>query len=200
MKYFSGAIQLVMLLGLIGPCHADMYKYHDESGAVCITNSLDAVPKKFRKGMTVVKEDQPKQEKLLAPLPANVPAQKREGDPQVQKSEQQAAASAAVAQSMSRAKYVRTALIIVAMIGACFVMGRLTSSLGAPRMGTVLFLTVVLTGGVYLYGMYVQELRTVFNGLRKDALNVKRNVETREHKTESMLKEIQEQVKEPRDN
>ncbi len=187
----------------ISPGHADIYKYQDESGAICITNSLDAVPKKFRKGMTVVKEEVPKQEKLLAPVPSRPPAQAGQGDARVTRASdqvQQSAPPQVAVQKANRPKYVRTAVIIAGMLCACVIMGRLTSSLGVPHLGTVLFLAIVLSGGVYLYGMYVQELRTVFNGLRTDALKIKKNVETREHKTDYMLKEMPEQVKEPQDN
>gem|GEM_PF-5681559 len=204
MKYVIGLTLLFLYAcSFSSPCYADMYKYQDENGAICITNSVDAVPKKFRKGMTVVKEEVPKQDKLLAPVPSRPPAQTGQGDARVTQASdqvQQAALSQVAVQKANRPKYVRTALIIAGMLCACVIMGRLTSSLGVPRLGTVLFLAIVLSGGVYLYGMYVQELRTVFNGLRTDALKIKKNVETREHKTDYMLKEMPERVKEPQDN
>lgn len=192
-------LAIVLLLSGYAQSFADMYKYQDESGAVCITNSLDSVPKQFRKSMAVVREEVPKQENLLAPLPAKAPARARKSDSQLLQGAagvRQDATIQSTTQDGARTKHIKTALIVVAMICACFILSRLSSTLGAPRLGTVMFLAIMLAGGVYLYGMYVQELRSVFNGLRKDAFKIKNNVETREHKTDNMLKEIQEQTRE----
>ena len=73
-----------------------------------------------------------------------------------------------------------------------FLLTRLAGSLGFPRIGTVIFLGVLLVGGVYLYGMYINEMRTVFDNLRNDAQIIKKNVETREQKTDQMLKKLPE--------
>lgn len=178
----------MLLCGLAEPALADMYKYVDDSGAVCITNSLASVPKKFRSSMTVVKEESAAPKKLLPEV------EKRTSDPlpQARIESRPAEAERVVPPVDNRPKYLRTALIIGGIIAAYFLLGRLCGSLGAPRVGTLLFVLLMLVGGVYLYGLYVKELRAVFASLRKDATNIKANVETREKKTDQMMKQLQE--------
>ena len=74
-------------------------------------------------------------------------------------------------------------------MAAFFVFSRLGGAVGFPRVGSLMFIVFVLVGGVYLYGLYVDELRTVFGSLSKDALKIKSNVESRENKTDQQLKQ-----------
>ncbi len=189
---FTLIVVLSVSAAVVSSVHADMYKYQDGSGAVCLTNTLDSVPKEYRKGMTVVREEAPKQEKLLPPLPAGKPARIE----QVDLAESVGVPSTPMVQTGERYKHVKGGLILAAMIAGSFIVGRLAGAIGSPRLGNLLFLAILLAGGVYIYGMYIVELRSVFNGLRSDALNIKANVETREHKTERLLKEIPGQLKE----
>jgi len=48
-----------------------------------------------------------------------------------------------------------------------------------------------LTGGLYLYSSYIQEMRTVFGTLHKDAKNIKKNVGTQDQKSDQMLNQIE---------
>ncbi|HEY6871086.1 MAG TPA: hypothetical protein VI298_00030 [Geobacteraceae bacterium] len=48
---------VVALLACLGDARADYYKYTDKGGAVCITNNLDAVPRKYRATMKVIREE-----------------------------------------------------------------------------------------------------------------------------------------------
>lgn len=181
-------IGAVLLCGFAEPVLADMYKYVDESGSVCITNSLAAVPKKYRSSMTVVKEESAAPKKLLPEV------EKRTSDPlpQARNESRPAEAERVVPPVDNRPKYLRTALIVGGVIVAYFLLGRLCGSLGVPRVGTLLFLLLILVGGVYLYGLYVKELHAVFGSLRKDAIKIKTNVETREKKTDHMMKQLQD--------
>lgn len=169
-----------------------MYKYQDESGAVSITNSLESVPKKYRKGMTVIKEDSPYQNKLLPTPPPKSPEQLRQSEEPAKPIVQ----PAIEVTSSNRPKHIRVALIVTGLVLAGFVITRLSGSLGFPRLGMLVFLVIMIAGGVYLYGMYISELKSVFNGLRGNALSIKKNVETREQKTDNMLKQMPENSKE----
>lgn len=187
MKYTLLATVLALLCCcLVDRAGADMYKYVDDSGAVYITNSLASVPKRFRASMTVVKEEQAAPQKLLPAV------QKRSSDPlpQAQSDSQPVVQAEAAPAPDNRQKYLRSALIVGGIIAAYFLLGRLGGALGSPRVGTLLFLLLLLVGGVYLYGLYVRELHGVFGKLRKDAVNIKKNVETREQKTDQLLKQI----------
>lgn len=59
MRISSIPVLLFSLFFLIAavPVHADFYKYTDNTGAVCISNTLDAVPKQYRSTMKIVRDD-----------------------------------------------------------------------------------------------------------------------------------------------
>ncbi len=190
---FSPSILLLIYSCFLTAAYADIYKYTDETGSVCITNSLEKVPKKFRSAMTVVREDAQAEKKML---PAT---QKRTAGPApALQSVQPQPELQSVAQPVSndsRKKYITTAALIAGLVAVYFILGKITEYIDFQRVGTVLFLLVVLTGGVYLYGMYIEEMRATFDTLRKNAQGVKKNVETRDLKTEQMLNQLEE--KEP---
>lgn len=177
------------LLFVTSVAYADMYKYVDDTGSVVITNSIESVPKKYRTSMKVIKEEIPlSQQKLLPEV------QKRKTDPtpstqsiqtqrELQKESQGITAD-------SREKYINTGFVLVAIIAGYFIMTRLTGSLGFTKIGMIAFLFLVLTGGVYLYNLYLKEMSAAFSVLRKDALGMKKNIETRENKTEQMLNKL----------
>ena len=64
----GGKLQRRSLTGLAGLCaiwllapehpsRADYYRYTDDKGAACITNTLDAVPAKYRKKMRIIRDE-----------------------------------------------------------------------------------------------------------------------------------------------
>lgn len=190
-----GSFLLLSLL-VAAPAHADMYKYQDETGAVSITNDLNSVPKKYRRGMTVVREESATPQKLLPPVqPKAEDLTRTQGTtPQIEQK------SAEVSPTANRARFIKTGIVIIGMLLACISLLKLAASLGYPGVGKVLFLTVILLGGVYLYGIYVKELEAAYAGLKTNALNIKSNVETREQKTDRLLKDAPEGAREQQGN
>jgi len=174
--------------------HADMYKYQDETGAISITNTLEAVPKKYRRGMTVVREESAAPQKLLPPVQVKAEKQEQVPVPQFEQKSLQVQAAA------NRDRFIKTGIVVVGMLLACIALLKLATTLGCPGVGKVLFLTVVLLGGVYLYGIYVKELEAAYTGLKTNAMNIKSNVETREQKTDRLLKDMPEGVRETQGN
>lgn len=164
---------------------ADMYRYQDESGSVCMTNNLDSVPRKFRKGMTIVRDEAPGQSKLL-------PSAGKQQETKQLEDVAPLSTPTPVSPGTNRERFIRTGLVVVAVVILCFVISRIAAAVSLQKIGTLLVLLLLLVGGVYLYGLYIQELRTVFDKLRGNALNIKKNVETRENKTDDLLKKIGE--------
>ena len=185
------AVLLSTLLGIVSPVGADMYKYVDDAGSVTITNNIDSVPKKYRASMKVVKEETPlSQQKLLPEI------QKRKIDPtpsfQTAQPQSQLQKESSETTADKREQYINTGLVIAGLIAGYFILIRLTGSLGFPGTGMVAFVLLVLTSGAYLYKLYIQEMSATFTNLHKDAIGMKKNVETRENKTEQMLKKMPE--------
>ena len=63
MSFILPAVTLCPLLAAIlclsaGPARAEFYKYKDSSGALVITNKLEDVPKKYRKNVKVVWDEE----------------------------------------------------------------------------------------------------------------------------------------------
>ncbi|NTW99970.1 MAG: DUF4124 domain-containing protein [Geobacteraceae bacterium] len=171
-------------------CHADMYTYVDAAGTVCMTNSMASVPKQYRASVTVVKEDTPAQRKLLPevqklnrdPAPEAASVKQSYGD----------ARAPELQQTGADRRFTRTLLVVAGIIAGYFILSRIAATVGFPRAGSALFLLMVLLGGVYLYGLYISEMRSVFGKLRTDAQGIKKNVETREQKTDQTLQQIKE--------
>lgn len=188
---FKVLLCFIATLDITSAAYADIYKYTDDSNAVCITNNLDSVPKKFRSSVKVIREDVlPVQQKLLPEV------QQRTTDPPPAKtqllsqSEPQKENHPVAAET--REKYLNTGLVLAGIVGGYFLLSRLSGSLGFPKIGVIAFLFLVLIGGVYLYNLYLKEMSAAFSDLRKDALGMKKNVETRENKTEQMLNKLPE--------
>ena len=184
----SAVFLFCLLFCFTGTAFADLYKYVDANGVVCMTNALESVPKRYRTSLTVVKEDQPAPKKLLPEV------QKINSDPLPQPAAEsrQTLQNTAPTATGDNSRYLHTGLIISSVVVAYFLLGRLAAALGTPRVGTILFLLLVLGGGIYLYGLYINEMRVMFSSLRKDAMNIRRNVETREKKSDDLLKQLPE--------
>ncbi len=43
---FAAVVMQVLVVFSVPAVHADMYRYTDDAGSVCMTNSLESVPKK----------------------------------------------------------------------------------------------------------------------------------------------------------
>jgi hypothetical protein len=184
-----------------------MYSYIDKDGSVCITNKLEAVPAMYRASMKIVKEEDKSRKKLLldspqgsnASRPAGVNAQQgtyKQVVDALPDSSSSTTQRQAVSQSDNKGKYLQTALIAGIVIAGYFILGRITGSLGFPRVGTAIFILLLLVGGVYLYGLYITEMRAVFAAMRKDAINIQKNVESRGTKTDQLLQQPQERAQE----
>lgn len=169
---------------------AELYKYVNDSGVPVITDQLETVPQKYRARMRVIKEDiPPAQQKLL---------------PEVERRTTDPPPSAAVQPQNTRQNenlgitapdrniYINTGLVLAGIVGCYFLLTRLCGSLGFPKIGMAAFLVIVLIGGVYLYNLFLKEMSSTFSDLRKDALGMKKNVETRENKTGQLLKNLPE--------
>jgi len=76
-RFLAAVLLLTPLLTLTClPARADFYSYTDSNGAVCMTNTLSAVPPQYRSGMKVVKEEAPpKQEAPPRPRKGTTPVQ-----------------------------------------------------------------------------------------------------------------------------
>lgn len=175
---------IVTVLLLAESTFADIYKYTDDTGSVCMTNRLESVPKRYRSKMTVLKEESPKVEKVLPEMPKNDTVQT--GNTAVKDSQEQDAVSKGQVDNKSR--YIRTALTVAVIFSSFYVLRWFGNISGIRGVGTALFLLTIAVGGVYLYRMYIIELSAVFATLRNDVMNIKKNVETRENKTDQMLK------------
>lgn len=168
-----------------------MYKYTDDKGVVCMTNSLESVPKKFRSKMTIIKDDVPKPAKHM-PEAQNLD---RDPEPVAEVRSEQSSGKAKQQAFAVKSRYIHTALVVVGVIAGFFILRWLGNTLGLPGVGKILFLLVILLGGVYLYRLYIAELNTVFGSMKKDATNIRKNVETREQKTDQLMKQQIEKEK-----
>lgn len=183
------AFYFLLFLCISSETSADLYKYIDDNGVPVLTNQLESVPPKYRSSMKVVKEEASPPRKMLLPEVQKITADPPPAAPsRMQQNVIQKEAAGITAEK--RKKIVNSGLVISGLVAGYFILSKLTGSLGIPRMGLIAFLLVTLIGGVYLYRLYLNEMSSVFTSLRKDALGIKKNVETREVKSDEMLKKL----------
>ena len=138
----------------------------------------------YRKKVTIIKEQK------ATPGGQNSSVSPSE-EAYVQSAAQPAAQSAA--NDGWQKKYLPLALVLGGVVvGSFFLIRSLASSLGAGRFGTIVFLIVCVSGAIYLYHLYAEQMTATFHSLRENALNVKKNVETRDEKTNNSLGDLRE--------
>ncbi len=125
------------------------YKYRDGKGTICITNDVDAVPKKFRGGMQIITDE--------------TLAKKDKGARRPTESEQVEDVMPAAAPQQptswfgrmaTRFPWVRPALFLVAVSAAFCVVSKLASLFPSPMLARIVYIAFFLVVFTYGYKAY----------------------------------------------
>lgn len=154
---------LSLLLLTAAPAHADFYKYTDKTGSVCISNTIDAVPKQYRATMQIVRDEALEKKDPVARRPSAssqsaqpqraVPALPSSG-PQPSPSQQnqlQTDASSPAATGAPAGQRWRQPLMYGGAIVVIFlVVRKVISAISSPQLARVIYLAFFL--GVFTFG------------------------------------------------
>ncbi len=168
-RTFLTCIALLFVFTVVRPlpARADYYAYTDASGAPVITNRLETVPRKYRAGMRVVKEDKPtaarkdggqpvtnrpvavpatpqpvvRQEPAAAPEPPAPPAQTgRMGD------------------HAKRYPWLKPVGAVAGLLVGFLAVIRIAAHLSSPQLARVLYLAFFLGVFVFAYKSYAESV------------------------------------------
>jgi hypothetical protein len=162
------------MLGGTRLANADYYRYTDGTGTVCMTNTLDSVPRKYRASMKVIKEDvldrKDKANRGLLPKAAPAPSpapQETASAPQVNGP---AAAPVEKASALDRftggTPWKKAALIVVGIVVLFLIVKKLTDLLPSAQLARVICIAFFLGTFVFLYKAYADHLTNSFTTIK----------------------------------
>jgi hypothetical protein len=149
---------------------ADFYQYTDGGGAVNITNKLDAVPRRYRSTMKVVRED-PARKKAAHSEPA---------PPEVVSIEpaSQSVAPANLAGRLdelgSRFPWFKPLLYLFAILAVFTLITKVTTLIPSRLFGRLIYLAFTVGVLFLLYKSYAEHLVQTTRKLKEDAAEVAR--------------------------
>lgn len=169
---FAALVLLVCIGAFCGDARADYYKYTDGSGAVCITNRIDAVPSKYRATMKVIREETVAGKVNGAPrepLRENVAAP--EASPQ---SREQAVApeepASRLGQVFSRFPWARPLLVVCVIVTAFLIVNKLSSLISSPLLARVVYLAFFLAIFVFAFKSYAEHVTNSYFSIKTKVL------------------------------
>lgn len=180
-KLLHAAIRSIIGFAVLGcwaiaPAGADLYQYTDKSGTVCMTNSLDSVPRAQRKTVKTIQED-PKQ-KPAAPVTADggntVTAAQAEVQAIIANKKPQPPSG------VNSPSPIKPIGVLVGMIGFLFVVARLTRSLSSPQLAKVIYIAFFLGTFTLGYKLYADHLASGFIGIKQKMLTMFAKAQQRE--------------------
>lgn len=183
-----------VLLAQASLSSAEIYKYVNKDGVVSYTDSLQAVPDKYRTKATVVKGLREKEEKPADKAADSTAssAAKQEG-PQAQKQQETLPVKKQIEKKVQDLKdkgYWKPILIILAFIAVFFLLGKASETLGHKGLWTILRLLVVLGLLVYFFYAYTREMSGVYSSLSDQVNTVKGTIDKKHARESSMEKEM----------
>jgi hypothetical protein len=155
---------------------ANMYQYTDKNGTVCMTNSLDSVPRAERKSVKIISEDpKPKPPGPVVTDRGNTvtPAQ---ADVQAIIADKKPHPPTPVGTSIP----VKPIGVAVGVIGFLFVVARLTRSLSSPQLAKVIYIAFFLGTFTLGYKLYADHLANGFVGIKQKMITMFAKAQQRE--------------------
>jgi hypothetical protein len=143
---------------------ADYYTYTDQNGVACMTNSLSAVPAKFRATMKVVRDDKPGKQELSAPRQAVQPTRSPASTPAVEEKEQPllvADETKAVPQTKplaARFPWLKPLAVVCGLCGIFVLITKLVTVLPSPLLARAIYMAFFLGIFVCAYKLYADHI------------------------------------------
>lgn len=177
---------------LIHDIFADVYKYVDKNGTVCFTDSIQAVPKDYRKKAEIVSV-QPKKEKGQQSEAAIQTTENKGPRATVLSTEKEEEAKENIKEAIKGFVSNRLFKLIAGLIGFLFIfiiIGKASNFLGHKRVGSILRIALTLLVLLYLFNSHLKEVVNVFAMLKEEVLGVKKQAEERNKETDKIINEL----------
>lgn len=132
---------------------ADYYKYTDSRGVVCISNSIESVPQKYRSSMKVIKED-------AVGSKRREPWKEGEASPQAEPAEETGpeAQTGLFGTLAARYGWFKPLAIICGLIVSFLAVVKISSMVSSPQLARIIYLAYFLGISTYGYTVYSKAL------------------------------------------
>ena len=143
------------------PAHANYYKYVDKTGAVCITNSRDSVPLKYRATMKVIREEalekKDKGTRLETPH-LDPPAPDPLSATEERKQDTPTAPESTFSRLSARFLWFKPVIVVCSILCVFLVVRKLSAILPSALLARLIYLIFFLGAFVFVYKAYVDQL------------------------------------------
>jgi hypothetical protein len=154
---------------------ADMYQYTDKSGTVCMTNSLESVPRAQRKSVKIISEEPKPKTAVPVTTPGGNTVTPAQAEVQSIIADKSPPSSTAVGRTIPI-----KSIAVVGMIGFLFLVSRLTRSLSSPQLAKVIYIAFFLGTFTLGYKLYADHLANGFVGIKQKMLAMFAKAQQRE--------------------
>jgi hypothetical protein len=172
-----------ILLCLSGQeARADLYKYKDGKGIVCITDKLESVPVKYRGSMQVLADDS-RGRKEQAAQSQSAPGRAVSAEQPAVKSGEQAVAPASagsLGESAASRPWVKPLTIAVGVLVAFFLVVKISAALPSRQFGRLIYLAFFLGIFVFAYKSYAEHVTSSYLGIKSKILTMFKKANERE--------------------
>lgn len=141
--------------------HADYYKYTDKTGAVCITNTLDSVPPKYRATMKVIREETLAKKDNASRIETprrDAPAPEPPGAAEEQIQAAPAAPASTFGRLSARFPWFKPVFVVCAILCTFLVVRKLSAIIPSALLARLIYLAFFLGAFVLVYKSYTDHL------------------------------------------
>ena len=144
---------------------ADYYKYTDKTGAVCITNTPDSVPPKYRSSMKVIREETLDRKDRANRIESQrqAPAAPESAPPEeAQKQDTPAEPVSVVGRLKARSPWLLPALLAGAVIVLFLIVRKLSEIMPSPLLARLIALSFFVGVFLFTYKLYAEHISTSY--------------------------------------
>ena len=151
------------------PAHANYYKYVDKTGAVCITNSRDSVPLKYRATMKVTREEtlanKDRASRIETPR-RDAPESALPGAVEERKQAALAESASTFGRLSARFPWFKPVIVVCMLLGTFLVLRKLSAILPSALLARLIYLVFFLGAFVFVYKSYADHLSNSYFTLK----------------------------------
>lgn len=160
---------------------ADIYKYTDKSGVVNMTNDINAVPKRYRSSMKVIKEEAKPQQHTTVLMEGNTQLNYSSGEQPANESDAAVEEpSSYIGILFSKFGWLKPLVIILCMMGSFAVIGKIASMVSSPQLSKIIYTAYFLGIFVFMYTMYAKHVVNSYFTVKDKAVEMLKKSNVRE--------------------
>lgn len=168
-------------VGSTSPACADYYRYTDASGAVNMTNKLDAVPKRYRSHVEVIKDDTPtKRDAGGAIKQQAAPEEEPAPAPQAAAPAPASVPEGRFAELCARFVWLKPLLYVIGVFAGFLVVVKAAAAVPSALLSRLIYLAFFIGVFTFVYKAYVEHVVNDSIAVKEKAVNMMKKANQRE--------------------